>query len=86
MNYLISRSISAGEPIDVLSFKDDKLREIIDKYNEEELAFYDLLLTKLKSFEDYHKVKEIAKRIVHILGDYVEVAEIFYNAALSNKY
>jgi Type I site-specific restriction-modification system, R (restriction) subunit and related helicases len=41
---------------------------------EEELAFYDMLLSK-RIFENYQEVKEIAKLIVEKLGGYVKIAD-----------
>ncbi len=160
ISHLISKSISAEEPIDVMSLKDkekpdisifddkflaefknieyknyavellakiitdelmvkmrsnplryrslyEMLQKIIEKYNvkildtvevieklieiakdikrkrdegrklnltEEEMAFYDLLLSK-EFFKNYSQVEEVAKEIVNILGNYVKVAD-----------
>ena len=43
--------------------------------SEEELAFYDLLSSKQKFFENYEEIKMVAKEIVKELGYYVKVAD-----------
>ena len=42
---------------------------------EEELAFYDLLASKEKFFENYEEIKQVAQEIVKELGYYVRVAD-----------
>ena len=42
---------------------------------EEELAFYDLLLSSVKSIKDSEKIKEIVKEILSELGPYVKLAD-----------
>jgi len=43
--------------------------------SEEELAFYDLLSSKEKFFENYQQIKETVKEIIKELGGYVKVAD-----------
>jgi len=43
--------------------------------SEEELAFYDLLSSKEKVFENYEEIKSVAKAIVKELGYYIKVAD-----------
>jgi len=43
--------------------------------SEEELAFYDLLSSKEKFFENYQEIEEVAKEIVKELGYYIKVAD-----------
>ncbi|MEM1986556.1 MAG: type I restriction endonuclease subunit R [Nitrososphaeria archaeon] len=42
---------------------------------EQELAFYDLLVTKDKFFENYQEIQKVAKEIVKELGYYIKVAD-----------
>lgn len=42
---------------------------------DEELAFYDLLASEKKCFENYKEVEEVAKEIVKELGYYIKVAD-----------
>ncbi|WP_456486598.1 type I restriction enzyme endonuclease domain-containing protein, partial [Candidatus Alkanophaga liquidiphilum] len=42
---------------------------------EEELAFYDLLSSKEKVFENYEEIKAVAKEIVKELGYHVKLAD-----------
>ncbi len=42
--------------------------------SEEEIVFYDFLLSK-EFFKNYEQVEEIAKEIVKVLGDYIKVAD-----------
>ncbi|HEX17201.1 MAG TPA: DUF3387 domain-containing protein [Thermoplasmatales archaeon] len=51
-----------------------KGREKFD-LTEEELAFYDLLSSKEKVFENYEEIRSIAKEIVKELGYYVKLAD-----------
>lgn len=43
--------------------------------SEEELAFYDLLCSRHKVFEDYEEIEKIAREIVKELGYYIKVAD-----------
>jgi len=45
------------------------------KLSEQELAFYDLLSSKEKAFENYQEVEEVAREIVKELGYYIKVAD-----------
>ena len=45
------------------------------KLSEEELAFYDLLSSKEKFFENYQEIKEVAREIVKEMGYYIKVAD-----------
>ena len=45
------------------------------KLSEEELAFYDLLSSKERVFENYEEIKSVAKAIVKELGYYIKVAD-----------
>lgn len=45
------------------------------KLSEEELAFYDLLSSKEKAFENYQEVEEVAREVVKELGYYIKVAD-----------
>ncbi|MFN7064924.1 MAG: type I restriction enzyme endonuclease domain-containing protein [Aquificaceae bacterium] len=42
---------------------------------EEELAFYDLLLSKQEFFKNYDEIEKVAREIVKELGYYVKVAD-----------
>jgi type I restriction enzyme R subunit len=42
---------------------------------EEELAFYDLLSSKEKVFENYEEIKKIAKEVVKRLGYYIKIVD-----------
>ena len=42
---------------------------------ETELAFYDLLSTKEKLFENYTQIRDVAKKIVEELGPLTKVAD-----------
>lgn len=42
---------------------------------EQELAFYDLLASKEKFFQNYQQIKQLAKQIVKELGYYIKVAD-----------
>lgn len=42
---------------------------------DEELAFYDLLSSEKKCFENYREIEEVAKEIVKELGYYIKVAD-----------
>ncbi len=52
---------------------------------EEELAFYDLLLSKQEFFENCDEIKEVAKEIVKKLGYYIKVADWNRNEFLKAK-
>ena len=43
--------------------------------SEEELAFYDMLASKERIFENYDEIKKVAKGIVKELGYYVKIAD-----------
>ncbi|MCM8768884.1 MAG: DUF3387 domain-containing protein [Candidatus Omnitrophica bacterium] len=43
--------------------------------SEEELAFYDLLSSKQKLFENYEEIEKVAREIVKEMGYYVRVAD-----------
>lgn len=43
--------------------------------SEEELAFYDLLSSKEKVFENYEEIEKVAREVVKGLGEYVKVAD-----------
>ena len=43
--------------------------------SEEELAFYDLLLSKEKFFKNYKEIERVAKEIVKEMGYYIKVAD-----------
>jgi type I site-specific deoxyribonuclease, HsdR family len=74
-----SKTLEASEIIEKLVEIARELREKIQEgkrldLTEEELAFYDMLLSK-RIFENYEEVKEIAKLIVEKLGGYVKIAD-----------
>jgi len=43
--------------------------------NEKELAFYDLLSSKQKFFENYKEIEEVAREIVKEMGYYIKIAD-----------
>ena len=45
------------------------------RLSEEELAFYDLLSSKEKIFENYEEIKRVAREVVKELGYYIKVAD-----------
>ena len=45
------------------------------KLTEAELAFYDLLSSKEKFFENYEQIQEVARKIIEELGPYTKVAD-----------
>ena len=72
--------ISAPEIIEELAKIAEDLRKKIEEgkkldVTETELAFYDLLSTKEKLFENYPQIREVAKRIVEELGPLTKVAD-----------
>jgi len=74
-----TKTLEASEIIEKLVEIARELREKIQEgkrldLTEEELAFYDMLLSK-RIFENYEEVKEIAKLIVEKLGGYVRIAD-----------
>jgi len=74
-----AKTIEASEIIEKLVEIARELREKIQEgkrldLTEEELAFYDMLLSK-RIFENYEEVKEIAKLIVEKLGGYARIAD-----------
>jgi type I restriction enzyme R subunit len=74
-----AKTLEASEIIEKLVEIARELRERIQEgkrldLTEEELAFYDMLLSK-RIFENYEEVKEIAKLIVEKLGGYVKIAD-----------
>jgi type I restriction enzyme R subunit len=74
-----AKTLEASEIIEKLVEIARELREKIQEgkrldLTEEELAFYDMLLSK-GFFENYEEVKEIAKLIVEKLGGYVKIAD-----------
>jgi len=74
-----AKTLEASEIIEKLVEIARELREKIQEgkkldLTEEELAFYDMLLSK-RIFENYEEVKEIAKLIVEKLGGYVKIAD-----------
>jgi type I restriction enzyme R subunit len=74
-----AKTLEASEIIEKLVEIARELREKIQEgkrldLTEEELAFYDFLLSKGIS-ENYEEVKEIAKLIVEKLGGYVKIAD-----------
>jgi type I restriction enzyme, R subunit len=74
-----AKTIEASEIIEKLVEIARELREKIREgksldLTEEELAFYDMLLSK-RIFENYQEVKEIARLIVEKLGGYVRIAD-----------
>ncbi|MCI4458634.1 MAG: type I restriction endonuclease subunit R, partial [Thermocrinis sp.] len=74
-----AKTLEASEIIEKLVEIARELREKIQEgkrldLTEEELAFYDMLLSK-GIFENYEEVKEIAKLIVKKLGGYVKIAD-----------
>jgi type I restriction enzyme R subunit len=74
-----AKTLEASEIIEKLVEIARELREKIQEgkrldLTEEELAFYDMLLSK-GFFENYQEVKEIAKLIVEKLGGYVKIAD-----------
>jgi len=52
-------------------FDEGKKLELSDS----ELAFYDLLISREKFFENYEQIKEVAKKIIEELGPYMKVAD-----------
>ena len=74
------RLITASEVIDELieiAKEIKKMQEEGEKLNlsEEELAFYDMLASKERIFENYDEIKKVAKGIVKELGYYVKIAD-----------
>jgi type I restriction enzyme R subunit len=74
-----AKTLEASEIIEKLVEIARELREKIQEgkrldLTEEELAFYDMLLSK-RIFENYEEVKEIARLIVKKLGGYVKIAD-----------
>jgi type I restriction enzyme R subunit len=74
-----AKTLEASEIIEKLVEIARELREKIQEgkrldLTEEELAFYDMLLSK-GFFENYQEVKEIAKLIVEKLGGYAKIAD-----------
>jgi type I restriction enzyme R subunit len=74
-----AKTLEASEIIEKLVEIARELREKIQEgkrldLTEEELAFYDMLLSK-RIFENYEEVREIAKLIVEKLGGYVKIAD-----------
>lgn len=74
-----AKTLEASEIIEKLVEIARELREKIQEgkrldLTEEELAFYDMLLSK-RIFENYEEVKEVAKFIVEKLGGYVKIAD-----------
>jgi type I restriction enzyme R subunit len=74
-----AKTLEASEIIEKLVEIARELREKIQEgkrldLTEEELAFYDMLLSK-RIFENYEEVKEVAKLIVEKLGVYVRIAD-----------
>jgi type I restriction enzyme R subunit len=74
-----AKTIEASEIIEKLVEIARELREKIQEgkrldLTEEELAFYDMLLSK-RIFENYEEVREIARLIVEKLGGYVKIAD-----------
>jgi type I restriction enzyme R subunit len=74
-----AKTIEASEIIEKLVEIARELREKIQEgkkldLTEEELAFYDMLLSK-RIFENYEEVKEIAKLIAEKMGGYVRIAD-----------
>jgi type I restriction enzyme R subunit len=45
------------------------------RLSEEELAFYDLLSSKERFFENYQEIKEVAREIVKEMGYYIKMAD-----------
>ncbi len=78
-NYNV-RLITTAEVIDELI---EIAKEIMGKQqegerldlSEEELAFYDMLASEEKVFENYDEIKEVAKAVVKELGYYAKVAD-----------
>jgi type I restriction enzyme R subunit len=74
-----AKTLEASEIIEKLVEIARELREKIQEgkrldLTEEELAFYDMLLSK-RIFENYEEVREIAKLVVEKLGGYVRIAD-----------
>jgi len=72
--------ITATEIMEKLVEIAQDLKKQMDKgqklqLTEQELAFYDLLASREKFFENYQQIKEIAKEIVKELGYYTKVAD-----------
>ena len=84
-----AKTLEASEIIEKLVEIARELREKIQEgkrldLTEEELAFYDMLLSK-RIFENYEEVKEIAKLIVEKLGGYVKIADWNNKEAIKAK-
>jgi type I restriction enzyme R subunit len=74
-----AKTLEASEIIEKLVEIAREFREKIQEgkrldLTEDELAFYDMLLSK-RIFENYEEVKEIAKLIVEKMGGYVTIAD-----------
>jgi len=72
--------ITAAEIIEQLVKIAKELQKQIDQgkqlnLTEQELAFYDLLATKEKFFQNLQEIQQIAKQIVKELGYYTKVAD-----------
>jgi len=84
-----AKTLEASEIIEKLVEIARELREKIQEgkrldLTEEELAFYDMLLSK-RIFENYEEVKEIAKLIVEKMGGYVKIADWNNKEAIKAK-
>lgn len=72
--------IDAADVIDELINLANDIKKAVEegkniKISEEELAFYDLLSSKEKLFENYQEIEEVAKEVVRELGYYIKVAD-----------
>lgn len=72
--------VTATEVMEELVNLAKEIRKSVEKgkkleLSEQELAFYDLLSSKEKFFENYKQIKEIARKIVKELGYYTKVAD-----------
>ena len=74
------RLIDTSDVIEELIEIAKKLKKSVEEgktleLSEEELAFYDLLYSKIGSIETSEKIREIVKKILAELGPYVKVAD-----------
>lgn len=72
--------MNTAEVIDELITIANEIKKAVEggkklELTEAELAFYDLLSSKEKFFENYEQVREVARKIIEELGHYTKVAD-----------